>query len=167
MGFSKQVIPHSLYTFFGILMGLGNKQNATDTVYLDFSKAFNNISHDIIVARSIKCGLDNAAVRWTVAGYCQRVLTNDFLKRWALTAGSAVWCHSFLGQTADPWFGNPPPSSSYPVGCSSQPSLLWVLLLSGCPPEGAGDQTADQLFGQETNSTKLLNQQFMPISRFL
>jgi len=34
--------------------------------YLDFSKAFDNISHSILTAKLRKCGLDNWVLRWIV-----------------------------------------------------------------------------------------------------
>ncbi|PKU33643.1 reverse hypothetical protein [Limosa lapponica baueri] len=38
---------------------------AVDIVYLDFSKAFDTVSHSILIAKLRKCGLDEWTVRWT------------------------------------------------------------------------------------------------------
>lgn len=38
---------------------------AVDIVYLDFGKAFNAISHNVLQEKMIKCRLDNWKVRWT------------------------------------------------------------------------------------------------------
>jgi len=35
-----------------------------DDVYLDFSKAFNTVSHNILLEKLGKCGLDESTVRW-------------------------------------------------------------------------------------------------------
>ena len=35
-----------------------------DVVYLDFSKAFDSVSHKILLAKPRKCGIDEWTVRW-------------------------------------------------------------------------------------------------------
>ena len=35
-----------------------------DVVYLDFSKAFDTVSHDILLGKLRKCGLDEWSVKW-------------------------------------------------------------------------------------------------------
>ena len=35
-----------------------------DVVYLDFTKAFDTISHNILIGKLRKCGLDDWTVRW-------------------------------------------------------------------------------------------------------
>ncbi|GAB0177906.1 mitochondrial enolase superfamily member 1 [Grus japonensis] len=42
-----------------------NKERARDIVYLDFSKAFNTVSHMILIKKLMKYGLDEQTVRWT------------------------------------------------------------------------------------------------------
>ncbi|GAB0207459.1 mitochondrial enolase superfamily member 1 [Grus japonensis] len=37
---------------------------AVEVVYLDFSKAFDTVSHNILVSKLRKCGLDEWTVRW-------------------------------------------------------------------------------------------------------
>jgi len=36
-----------------------------DVVYLDFSKAFDNVSHNIFVMKLRNCGIDEWVERWT------------------------------------------------------------------------------------------------------
>ena len=36
-----------------------------DVVYLDFSKVFDTISHNILVTKIRKCGIDEWMVKWT------------------------------------------------------------------------------------------------------
>lgn len=38
---------------------------AVDVVYLDFRKAFDTESHNILIGKLRKCGLDEGTVRWT------------------------------------------------------------------------------------------------------
>jgi len=35
-----------------------------DVVYLDFSKTFDTVSHNILLGKLRKCGLDERSVRW-------------------------------------------------------------------------------------------------------
>jgi len=37
---------------------------AVDVVYLNFSKAFDTVSHNILLGKPRKCGLDEWSVRW-------------------------------------------------------------------------------------------------------
>lgn len=36
-----------------------------DVMYFDFSKAFDTVSHSILVMKLGKCGIDEQMVRWT------------------------------------------------------------------------------------------------------
>ncbi|PKU46593.1 rna-directed dna polymerase from mobile element jockey- hypothetical protein [Limosa lapponica baueri] len=42
--------------------GLMNEERAVDVIYLDFSQAFEPISHNILIDKLVKCGLDKRAV---------------------------------------------------------------------------------------------------------
>lgn len=48
-----------------------------DTVYLDFTKAFNTAFYKIIVEKLMKCGLDEETVRWTEKHSFQRMVISD------------------------------------------------------------------------------------------
>ena len=50
---------------------------AVDVIYLDFSKAFDTVSHDILVTKLRKCGIDVWMVSWAencLTDRAQRVL---------------------------------------------------------------------------------------------
>lgn len=63
---------------------------AVNVVYLDFSKAFDTISHSILAAKLKKCGQDDQVVRWTVIclkGRSQRVVVNGVEASWRPVSG--------------------------------------------------------------------------------
>jgi len=45
------------------MTGLVDERRAVDVVYLDFSKAFDTVSHNILIGKLGKCGLDEWSVR--------------------------------------------------------------------------------------------------------
>jgi len=56
-----------------------------DVVYLDFSKAFNTVSHNILLGKLRKCGLDEWSVRWTenwLNSRTQRVVISGAESSW-------------------------------------------------------------------------------------
>jgi len=75
----------NLITFYEDIAGWIDDGKAVDMVYLDFSKAFDIISHSILTAKLRKCGLDDWVVRWTVnwlKGRSQRVVVNGTEASW-------------------------------------------------------------------------------------
>jgi len=44
--------------------GWVDEGRTVDVVYLDFSKAFYALSHNILIGKVRKCGLDEWTVRW-------------------------------------------------------------------------------------------------------
>ncbi|PKU38009.1 rna-directed dna polymerase from mobile element jockey-like [Limosa lapponica baueri] len=55
----------NLIAFYDGMTGWVDKGRAVDVVYLDFSKAFDTVSHSILIGKLRKCGLDEKTVRWT------------------------------------------------------------------------------------------------------
>jgi len=55
----------NLIAFYDDMTGWVDEARAVDVVYLDFSKAFDTVSHNILLGKLRKCGLDEWSVRWT------------------------------------------------------------------------------------------------------
>jgi len=58
---------------------------AVDVVYLDFSNAFVTVSHNILLGKLRKCGLDEWTVRWIenwLNGRTQRVVISGAESSW-------------------------------------------------------------------------------------
>ncbi|PKU35453.1 rna-directed dna polymerase from mobile element jockey-like [Limosa lapponica baueri] len=67
------------------MTGWVDEGRAVDVVYLDFSKAFDTLSHNILIGKLRKGGLDEWTVRWTenwLSGRAQRVVINGVESRW-------------------------------------------------------------------------------------
>ena len=68
-------------------------------VYLDFSKAFDKVPHDILVRKLVKTGLDKVMIQWIcnwLADRTQRVLINGSSSSWrevtsSVLEGSVLW----------------------------------------------------------------------------
>ena len=76
-----------MIAFYEDIAGGIDDGKAVDVVYLDFSKAFDTVSHIILTAKLRKCGLDDQVVRWTVNWLkerSQRVAVNGTESRWGL-----------------------------------------------------------------------------------
>ncbi|GAB0175728.1 mitochondrial enolase superfamily member 1 [Grus japonensis] len=60
-------------------------EGRADVVYLDFSKAFDTVSHNILIGKLRKCGLDEWTVRWIqnwLNGRAQRVVISSAESSW-------------------------------------------------------------------------------------
>jgi len=67
----------NLIAFYNGMTGWVDEGRAMDVVYLDFRKAFNTVSHNILLGKLRKCGLDEWSVRWIqkwLNGRTQRVV---------------------------------------------------------------------------------------------
>jgi len=75
----------NLIAFYDNVTGWVDEGRAVDVVYLDFSKAFNTVSHNILLGKLRKCGLDEWSVRWIenwLNGKTQRVVISDAESSW-------------------------------------------------------------------------------------
>ena len=85
-GFSKgRSCLTDLVAFYNGVTGWIDEGRAVDVVYLDFSKAFDTVSHSILTGKLRKCGLDEWTVRWIenwLNNRTQRVVINAAESRW-------------------------------------------------------------------------------------
>jgi len=77
----------NLTAFYDGMAGWVVEGRAVDVVYLDFSKAFDTVSHNILLGKLRKCGLDEWLVRWIenwLNGRAQRVIVSSAEFGWRL-----------------------------------------------------------------------------------
>ncbi|GAB0209616.1 mitochondrial enolase superfamily member 1 [Grus japonensis] len=75
----------NLMAFYDGMIGWVDEGRAVDVVYLDFSKAFDTVSYNILTGKLRKRGLDEWTVRWVenwMNGRAQRVVISDAESSW-------------------------------------------------------------------------------------
>ncbi|KAK4815290.1 hypothetical protein QYF61_026195 [Mycteria americana] len=75
----------NLISFYDKVTRLVDKGKAVDVVYLDFSKAFDTVSHSILLEKLAAHGLDGCTLRWVknwLDGRAQRVVVNGVKSSW-------------------------------------------------------------------------------------
>jgi len=75
----------NLIAFYHSMTGWVDEGRAVDVVYLDFRKAFDIVSHNILLGKLRKCGLDEWLVRWIedwLKGRAQRVVISGAESSW-------------------------------------------------------------------------------------
>jgi len=93
------------------MTGWVDEGRAVDVVYLDFSKAFETVSHSILLGKPRKCGLDEWLVRWTenwLNGRAHRVVISGTESSWR-PAASGVPRGQYSAQS-----------------CSTASSMTWM-----------------------------------------
>ncbi|KAK4828241.1 hypothetical protein QYF61_024838 [Mycteria americana] len=75
----------NLISFYDKVTCLVDEGKAVDVVYLDFSKAFDTVSHSILLEKLAAHGLDGCTLRWVknwLDGRAQRVVVNGVYSGW-------------------------------------------------------------------------------------
>ena len=79
---------------YDLVNHLVDEGNAVGVVYLKFGKAFDTVSHSILLENLAACGLDIYILCWLknwLDGQAQKVVVNGVKFRWQLVTNSVIW----------------------------------------------------------------------------
>ncbi|GAB0208571.1 mitochondrial enolase superfamily member 1 [Grus japonensis] len=82
---SNQSCLTNLISFYDKVTHLVDEGKAVDVVYLDFSKAFDTVSHSILLEKLAAHGFDRLTLRWVknwLDGWAQKVVLNGVTSSW-------------------------------------------------------------------------------------
>ena len=95
----------NLISFYDLVTRLVDEGKAVDVVYLDFSKAFDTVSHSILLQKLADRGLDRYILGWVrnwLEGRAQRVVANGIKSIHHQLASSHEWCSPGINVEARP-----------------------------------------------------------------
>ncbi|CAM5135214.1 unnamed protein product [Eretmochelys imbricata] len=79
----------NLIAFYDEITGSVDEGKAVDVLFLDFSKAFDTVSHSILASKLEKYGLDEWTIRWIESWIdlrAQRIVINGSMSSWQLVS---------------------------------------------------------------------------------
>ena len=68
--------------FCSVVVGWVDERREVDVLYLDFSKAFDTVSCNILIGKLRRCGIGKRTVRWTenwLTGRAQRCCEKQYI----------------------------------------------------------------------------------------